>query len=50
MSCVNNSTNNGKIVFFSGEDVPLEMHKVRMVQRIQLLPVQERLKAIQGAG
>ncbi|MDL2306656.1 tryptophanase [Desulfovibrio sp. OttesenSCG-928-C06] len=50
MSCVNNSTNNGKIVFFSGEDIPLEMHKVRMVQRIQLLPVQERLAAIREAG
>lgn len=39
-----------KVSFFSGENIPLEMHKVRMVQRIQLLPVEERLQAIQEAG
>ena len=30
--------------------VPLEMHKVRMVQKLSLLPVEERLKKIQEAG
>ena len=30
--------------------VPLEMHKVRMVQKLSLLPVEERLKKIQQAG
>ena len=30
--------------------VPLEMHKVRMVQKLSLLPVEERLKKIQAAG
>ena len=30
--------------------VPLEMHKVRVVQKLTLLPVGERLKAIQEAG
>ena len=30
--------------------VPLEMHKVRMIQKISLLPVEERLKKIQQAG
>ena len=30
--------------------VPLEMHKVRVVQKLNLLPVEERLKAIQAAG
>ncbi|MDR1255373.1 MAG: tryptophanase [Puniceicoccales bacterium] len=39
-----------KIKFFSGEEVPLEMHRARMVQRINLLPIGERLKAINGAG
>ena len=39
-----------KIVFFSGEDVPLEMHKVRMVQRLHLAPVEHRLKVIEEAG
>ena len=27
--------------------VPLEMHKVRMIQKLSLLPVEERLKKIQ---
>lgn len=30
--------------------VPLEMHKVRMIQKLNLLPVEERLKKIQEAG
>lgn len=30
--------------------VPLEMHKVRMVQKLTLLPVERRLQAIQEAG
>ncbi|MBE6311507.1 MAG: tryptophanase [Bacteroidales bacterium] len=40
------------LVKFYQEDqqVPLEMHKVRMVQKISLLPVEERLKRIQEAG
>src|SRR5215469_11095817 len=36
--------------FFSGETVPLEMHKVRMVQKINLLPVEQRLQSMQEAG
>ena len=39
-----------KIKFFSGEQIPLEMHKVRIVQRLSLLPVDERFKAITDAG
>ena len=38
------------IKFASGEYVPLEMHKVRVVQKLNLLPVEERLQAIEGAG
>jgi tryptophanase len=38
------------VQFRSGERVPLEMHKVRMVQRLNLLPVEERVKASQEAG
>ena len=38
------------VKFFSGENVPLEMHKVRMVQRVHLIPVEERLKFIKEAG
>ena len=36
--------------FFSGETIPLEMHKVRMVQKINLLPVEQRLQRINDAG
>ena len=38
------------ISFFSGENVPLEMHKVRMVQKISLLDAPGRLKAMEEAG
>ncbi|MCL2830696.1 MAG: tryptophanase [Betaproteobacteria bacterium] len=36
--------------FFSGESIPLEMHKVRVVQKLYLPPVEERLEAIRRAG
>ncbi len=39
-----------KITFFSGENVPLEMHKVRIVQKLNLRSVDERLNAIKSAG
>ncbi|MFZ1977140.1 MAG: tryptophanase [Bacteroidota bacterium] len=38
------------VKFMSGEYVPLEMHKVRVVQKLHLLPIEERLKSIEGAG
>ena len=38
------------VKFRNGEFIPLEMHKARMVQRLNLLPVEERLKASQEAG
>jgi tryptophanase len=38
------------IRFFSGENVPLEMHKVRVVQKLTLPPIEERLTAIRRAG
>ena len=41
---------NQRVGFFSGENIPLEMHKVRMVQKLNLLPVNERLAAITQAG
>lgn len=36
--------------FFYGDDVPLEMHKVRVVQKLNLLPVEQRRDAAQAAG
>lgn len=38
------------VKFFSGSDIPLEMHKVRIVQKLNLRPVEQRLAAIQDAG
>lgn len=38
------------IQFYSGERIPLEMHKVRIVQKLFLLPIEERLKKMQEAG
>ena len=39
------------VKFYKSENqVPLEMHKVRMIQKLSLLPVEDRLKKIQEAG
>ena len=38
------------IKFYLGEEVPLEMHKVRVVQRLNLVPIERRLEAIKEAG
>jgi len=38
------------VKFFSGENIPLEMHKVRIVQKLSLVPVERRLEAITEAG
>ena len=34
----------------TGEEIPIEMHKARMVQKVQLVPVERRLKAMEEAG
>ncbi len=39
-----------KVKFFSGEIIPLEMHKVRIVQKLELIHIEDRLKAIKDAG
>lgn len=39
-----------RVKFFSGEQVPLEMHKVRIVQKLELAPVEKRLEFMQEAG
>ncbi len=38
------------IKFFTGENIPLEMHKVRIVQKLNLPPVELRKDAIYEAG
>ena len=34
----------------NGTEIPIEMHKVRIVQKVRLSPASERLKAIEAAG
>lgn len=38
------------IKFYYGNEVPLEMHKVRVVQKLNLISVDERLSAMKAAG
>jgi tyrosine phenol-lyase len=38
------------VKFFSGESIPLEMHKVRIVQKLNLPPIEQRLEAMEAAG
>ena len=38
------------VKMFTGEGIPLEMHKVRIVQKLRLIPIEDRLKAITEAG
>ncbi|HQA93633.1 MAG TPA: beta-eliminating lyase-related protein, partial [Bacteroidales bacterium] len=38
------------IKFFSGEEIPLELHKVRIVQKLHLVPIERRRDAIKEAG
>ena len=42
---------NGKaaVKFFTRKDIPLEMHKVRIVQSLKLVPVERRLEAMKAA-
>lgn len=39
-----------KVTFYGGQQFPLEMHKVRIIQKLTLLPIEDRLAAIEGAG
>ncbi len=41
---------NGGVKFFSRKKLPLEMHKVKIVQAISLVPIERRLEAIAEAG
>ena len=39
-----------KVKFYTGGDIPLELHKVRVVQKLHLVPVERRLDAMKEAG
>jgi tryptophanase len=34
----------------NGSEIPIEMHKIRIVQKVRLVPARERLRAIEEAG
>ncbi|MDR2912161.1 MAG: tryptophanase [Alistipes sp.] len=38
------------VKFYKNEDLPLELHKVRIVQKLHLVPVERRLDALKEAG
>ncbi len=38
------------VKFYKNEDLPLELHKVRVVQKLNLVPIERRLDAIKEAG
>lgn len=39
-----------EVKFYSRKPVPVEMHKVKIVQKLSLLPAEERLKKMESAG
>lgn len=45
-----NENGSSAIKFMYGDNIPVELHKVRMVQKLHLKPVEERLKAIEAGG
>jgi tyrosine phenol-lyase len=47
---MDNTGNLSTIRFFEGGDIPIEQHKVRIVQKLYLRPIEERLEAITKAG
>jgi tryptophanase len=42
--------NSTTIKFHSGEQIPVELHKVRVVQKLHLRPIDQRAKAMEAAG
>ena len=38
------------VKFYKSESIPLELHKVRVVQKLNLVPIERRFNAIQEAG
>jgi len=39
-----------EIKFYSGENLPLELHKARIVQKLHLVPIERRLEALYEGG
>jgi len=47
---MSNEVRSNTVKFAFGENIPLELHKVRVVQKLFLHPVEHRLKAMRAAG
>ncbi|MDR2963514.1 MAG: tryptophanase [Bacteroidales bacterium] len=45
-----NTNETPKVKFYSGNDVPIELHKVRIVQKLHLVPIERRLQALEEGG
>ena len=41
---------NSQVKFYLGENIPLELHKVRIVQKLHLVPIERRLEALKEGG
>jgi len=41
---------NSQVKFYSGENIPLELHKTRIVQKLHLVPIERRLEALYEGG
>jgi len=39
-----------QVKFYSGQEIPLELHKVRVVQKLHLRPIERRKQAMEEAG
>ena len=38
------------VKFYKGGDQPLELHKVRVVQKLHLVPIERRMEALKEGG
>jgi len=41
---------NSYVKFYSGDTIPLELHKTRIVQKLHLVPIERRLEALNEGG
>lgn len=47
---MSSQSKNSTVKFYSGEEIPLELHKVRIVQKLNLVPIERRLEALKEGG
>ncbi len=50
MTATHGTTDGTAIKFYSGDTIPVELHKVRVVQKLHLKPIEARLQALRAAG